>query len=411
MLTAAGVGPMMTFHAGDTQVVRGITDELITRLKAKGKSTGHIYDTTKYTYTVTPFDIEAMKYELDLMFSEAGVDTLFHTMFADVGVCEGKIKDITVCNKAGLTKLTAKIYIDATGDADLAFRAGVPCEKGRKDDGKCQPATLKARFNGVDVSALRAYIKSHPQDFPTLEGDVESIDKGCRLSLGGFLSLVAEAKKNGEFNIRRDSLLLFETSNPGEFIINTTRIFDCDPTDPVSLSKAEITGRGQTASLERFLKKYVPGFEKANLMFTGPNIGVRSSRQIAGVSKLKADDVLGFKKDSSCIAFCGYPIDIHPIEAGKAEHYIVPRFDKGEYFGIPLGCMLNNTITNLITTGRCVSAEFEAQAAIRTTPTVGALGHAAGAAAIRALKNRVDTGGIDAREVRELLKKQGAFIV
>lgn len=411
MLTAAGVGPMMTFHAGDTQVVQGITDELINRLKAKGKSTGHIYDTTRYTYTVTPFDAEAMKLELDLMFEEAGVEVLFHTMLASVNASDGRIRDITVCNKAGLTKLSAKVYIDATGDADLAFRAGVPCEKGRKEDGKCQPATLKVRFNGVNVDAIRRYIKENPADFPTLKGDVDSIDKGERLSIGGFLSLVKKARQNGDFNIERDSLLIFETSNRGEIIVNTSRIFGCDPTDPASLSKAEISGRKQVASLDRFLKNYVPGFENANLMFSGPNIGIRSSRQIEGLKTLKESDVTGFKKGDDCIAFSGYPIDIHPLEAGNPDHYIVPRFDAGQYYGIPFGCMVNGTVFNLITTGRCISAEFNAQAAIRTTPTIGAVGHAAGAAAAIAVKKGLETDRIDVKDIRELLKKQCAFIV
>ncbi len=411
MLTAAGVGPMMTFHAGDTQVVQGITDELITRLKAKGKSTGHIYDTTRYTYTVTPFDVEAMKLELDLMFEEAGIAVLFHTMLATVDVSGDRIESITVCNKAGLTKLSAKIYIDATGDADLAFRAGVPCIKGREIDGKCQPATLKVRFNGVNVDAIRRYIKENPADFPTLKGDVSSIDKGERLSIGGFISLVKKARQQGDFNIERDSLLIFETNNRGEIIVNTSRIFGCDPTDPASLSKAEIMGRKQVACLERFLKNYITGFENANLMFSGPNIGIRSSRQIIGMNTLKESDVTSFKKSEDCVAFSGYPIDIHPLEPGKAEHYIVPRFDTGEYYGIPYSCMINAAIWNLITTGRCISAEFNAQAAIRTTPTVGAIGHASGAAAAIAIKKGLKTNCIDVKDIRELLKKQGAFIV
>jgi hypothetical protein len=410
MLTAAGVGPMMTFHAGETQVVQGITGELIDRLKAKGKSTGHIYDTTKYTYTVTPFDAEAMKRELDLMCTEAGVDVVFHTMLAAVKTSQKTIEHITVCNKAGLTDLKARIYMDATGDGDLSVWAGVSYEKGR-GDGKCQPVTLKARFCGVDTEKTRHYIKNHPEDFPTLKGDVDSIDKGERLSLGGFLSLVARAKANGDFNIERDSLLIFETSNPGEFIINTSRIFGCDPTDPFSLSRAEMTGREQVACLERFLKGYVPGFENASLMFSGPNIGIRSSRQIIGKDTLKAADILEFKKPADSIAYCGYPIDIHPVEAGVTDHYVVPKFDKGDYYGIPMGCMFNEDVSNLITTGRCVSAEFEAQAAIRTTPTMGAVGHASGAAAAIAIKNKLNPVELKADDVRSLLKKQKGFIV
>lgn len=347
MLTAAGVGPMMTFHAGDIQVVKGVTDELICRLKAKGKSLGHIYDTTRYTYTVTPFDAEAMKLELDLMFEEAGADVLFHTMLAAVNTSGDKIQSITVCNKVGLSELSAKVYVDATGDADLSAWAGVPCTKGR-GDGKCQPATMKMKMMDVNVDTIRQYIKQTPGDFPTLKSDVDSIDNGKRLSIGGFLSLVEKAKANGDFDIQRDSLLIFETSNPGEVIINTSRIFGCDSTDPASLSNAEVEGRKQVAILDNFLKKYVPGFENSKLMFSGPNIGIRSSRQIVGKYTLTASDILEFRKSDDSIAFCGYPIDIHPIDAGQRDDFIVPNFDKGGYYGISFNCMVNDTISNLI---------------------------------------------------------------
>jgi flavin-dependent dehydrogenase len=194
MLTAAGVGPMMTFHAGQKQIIKGITGELIDRLKAKGKSPGHLYDTTAYTYSLTPFDAEGMKHELDLMCRQAGVQVLFHTMLAKVNVSGDTIESIDVCNKAGLTNLHAKVYVDATGDADLAVWAGVPCTKGRAEDGQNQPATMKFKMANVDTQKIRDYIKKNMQDFPTLT-DPSSIDKGERLSIGGFISIVKAAKE------------------------------------------------------------------------------------------------------------------------------------------------------------------------------------------------------------------------
>ena len=400
MLTAAGVGPMMTFHAGDKQVIKGVTGELIDRLKAKGKSTGHIYDTTTYTYTVTPFDAEAMKRELDLMCQEANVEVLFHTMLADVNVSKGNINDIVVCNKAGLSKLKAKVYIDATGDADLSAWAGVPYGKGRETDGKSQPATMKFKMINVDTQKIRDYIKNNIQDFTTLS-DPSSIDKGDRLSIGGFLSIVKKAKEQGEFTLNRPGILIFETNRPGEFIINTSRIFGVDSTCPASISKAEMIGREQVAELEVFLKKWVPGFENAILAFSGPNIGIRNSRQIKGLYTLTSEDILSFKKFDDAIVYCGYPIDIHPITGEPFEDYS-PLFKNGDYYGIPYGCLVNDKVLNLVVVGRCISATFEAQAAIRTTPTVGAIGHAGGLGAAIAVET-----GISAKDVPyDILKKK-----
>ncbi len=409
MLTAAGVGPMMTFHAGNVQVIKGITGDLIERLTKRGKSPGHIYDTTKYTYTVTPFDLEGMKYELDTMLIEANVSVLFHTMLASVSTVEDKIDKIQVCNKAGLSSLKASVYIDATGDGDLSMWAGVDTITGRDGDCKCQPVTMKMRMVNVDVDAIRSYIKTNPLDFPTLNGDTASIDKGSRLSIGGFLDIVRKAREAGEFNIDRHSVLIFEANNPGEVIINTSRIFGYDPTKPTDLSEAEMKGREQVHVLEKFLKKWMPGFKNSMLAFSGPSIGVRSSRQIVGLYRLTADDILAFKKFDDSIAFAGYPIDIHPVDGEVAENYS-PSFAGGHYYGIPYRCLVNPNITNLITVGRCISATFEAQGAIRTTPTMGAVGHAGGAAAAIASRKAIPAADVPLDKLKTILRGQGAFL-
>lgn len=90
---------------------------LIQRLRALGKSPGHIPDATNYTYSVTPFDAEAMKYELDLMLQESGGEVLYHTMLAGAEVSGRRITSLTLCNKGGLSRISADVFIDATGMA------------------------------------------------------------------------------------------------------------------------------------------------------------------------------------------------------------------------------------------------------------------------------------------------------
>ena len=262
-LTANGVGPMMTFHAGDEQVVQGITGEMIDRLVKKGKSPGHIFDTTGYTYSVTPFDAEAMKHELEIMLLEAGGKILYHTMLAAVTTQDDKIISITVCNKDGLSEINGELFIDATGDGDLASRAGVPYQKGRKKDGQNQPMTMNLKMGNVDIARVRAYIKEHPEEFPRLNNDTSIIDRANRLSIGGFVRTLEKAKKEGSITFEREDILFFETNNPGEVIINVTRILNHDATDAGSLSEAEIEGRRQVRELEAFMKERIPGFENA----------------------------------------------------------------------------------------------------------------------------------------------------
>ncbi len=407
MLTAAGVGPMMSFHAGEEQVVQGATGELIDRLQAKGKSPGHLFDTTGFTYTVTPFDVEGMKRELELMFTEAGGELLYHAMLADVETAGGEIQSITVCTKAGLFKLAAKVFVDATGDADLSTAAGVEYTKGRESDGACQPMTMKMRMMNVDIQKVREYIKNHEEEFPRLEGDLDKIDKAPRLSIGGFVKTLERARKAGDFNFPREDVLFFEANSEGEVIVNTTRILGYDSGDPWSFSLAEMEGRRQTHEVEQFLKKYIPGFENAILVYTGPEIGVRSSRQIVGCYTLTGMDIHERKPFPDTIAHTGYPVDIHSPD-GEGTAHVKPAW--GTFCNIPYRCLVNNRVSNLITVGRCISADFEAQAAVRTTPTVGAIGHAGGIAAALTVSSGCRARDIDTAKLQQGLRDQGAYL-
>lgn len=407
MLTAAGVGPMMTFHAGDRQVIQGTTGELIDRLKAKDKSPGHIFDTTGFTYTVTPFDVEGMKRELELMLTEAGGELLYHAMLASVETDGDTIESITVCTKAGLGKLHAKVFVDATGDADLAVHAGVECTKGRESDGACQPMTMKMRMMNVDIQQVRDYIKNNPDEFPRLEGDVNKIDKAPRISIGGFVKSLAKGRAAGDFTFPREDILFFEANTPGEVIVNTTRILGFDANDPWSFSRAEMEGRRQALEVDRFLKKYIPGFATSVLVYTGPQIGVRSSRQIKGRYTLTGGDIHSRKGFPDTIAHTGYPVDIHsPDGAGTA--HVKPAW--GTFCNIPYRCLVNGQISNMITVGRCISVDFEAQGAVRTTPTMGAVGQAGGIAAAIAVRDGTAADGVDIEKLQQELRNQGGFL-
>ncbi len=407
MLTAAGVGPMMTFHAGDQQVIRGVTGELIDRLVDKDKSVGHIFDTTGFTYTVTPFDLEGMKRELETMVLESGGEILYHTMLAGAKTAGGEIKQITLCNKNGLSELAAKVFVDATGDADLSAMAGVECAKGRQTDGAAQPMTMKLRMTHVNIAEVKAYIKANPDEFPRLKGNTSIIDQAPRLSIGGFVNSVKAARARGEITFPREELLFFETSNPGEVIINTSRVIGFDSTDAWSYSRAEIEGRRQARELELFLKNRIQGFQKARMVCSGPAIGVRSSRQIKGLYTITAQDLLSCKKFADGIAHSGYPLDIHN-PGGEGTQSI--HLQAGQFYTIPYRSLVNGQINNLVTVGRPIAATFEAQSAIRLSPTAGAIGHAGGVAAALAVKDKVSTSEVNISELQNALKEQGAYL-
>lgn len=409
VMTGAGVGPMMTFHAGDTQVIQGIMGEMVDKLVEKGYSPGHIDDSTGFTYSVTPFDAEGMKIVEETMVLESGCDILYHSMLAEVQVVDRAIRGITICNKHGLVKVSGDVFIDATGDADLSAWAGVPFSKGREADGAMQPVTLMLKMNHVDIAAIKDYVEEHPEEFPRLNGDTEQVVKANRLSIAGFHKHFLAGKNSGELTTDREDILFFETNTPGEVIFNTTRVLGCDGTDPLSLTQAEIGGRRQAMEIADFALKHLPGFGHAKVVQTGPSIGVRGSRQIIGHYTLTAQDLMMGKTFDDCIAVGGYPIDIHSPDGEGTQVQTMPW---GHQYQIPYRCLTNHVVDNLITVGRCISADFEAQAAVRVSPIIGAVGEAGGTAAAMMIKEKLSQASdLKASELRKKLRSNGGYLI
>ena len=407
-LTGCGVGPMMTFFAGEKQVIAGVMQEIVDELVRRGCSRGHVRDTTQYVSYNTPFSAEGLKLVLDEMTADAGCRVLFHTAVGGAERSGKTLKSLTVCNKDGLNPVTGSVFIDATGDADVAALAGASFTKGRPSDGAAQPMTMNMKYCGVDSEALRAYVLAHPEEFEQLRDHGDLVRSGEPLAVVGFDRTFRRAKAGGEVEIPREDLQLFETDRPGEYIVNTTRILDHDGTSAESLSDAERVGRRQCAQLDAFLRGHVPGFEKAILEFTGPSVGVRSSRQFSGCVTLTAEDILSRRRFSSVIAHSGYPIDIHnPKGEGTDSTFLS---EPGAYYSIPYEILFCDEIDNLLVAGRCVSASFEAQAAIRTAPTSGAMGQACGIAAAMATRDGCSVGQVNVSELQRELRFRGAFL-
>ncbi len=410
-LTAMGVGPMMSFHNDDgVQVVKGFAEELVQRLMARGASPGHVADTTTYCSTVTPFDSEELKIELEALLEEAGVAILYHTQLAQVRAEAGQIAEVLVCNKAGLSPVRATLFIDATGDADLAAEAGVPFQYGREGDGAIQPMTMNLKLANVDTAAIRRYARENPSEFEWEQGEeagLSRLGEPGRLSLAGYFSLWNRAREEGSVSIPRDRILLFETPTPGVVIINTSRILGLKPTDPFDLSAAERIGRRQCRELFHFLRSRCPGFENAIRMDLAAKVGVRESRHVRGLYTLTEADLLNETAFEDAIACGGYPIDIHSPDGSKTHTH---RRQRAITYQIPLRCLQVASPGNLIVVGRCISATHEAAAAIRVTPIAMAIGQAGGTLAALAIASGKPPATIAPNEVRTCLRAQGAWL-
>ena len=406
MLTAGGVGPQMTFHAGETQVVRGIPDEIVERMKALKLSPGHVEDFVGYASSITPFDAEGLKYVLETMAQESGVELLYHTVFTGCTVKEEKITAVQLYSKGGFFEVEAKVFADCSADADLATAAGVPSVYGRESDGLAQPMTMNIKVGNVDRERMIAFVQSNRNDMlHTIP--FERLGQLPTAGIQGAYSLIRKAKEAGEFDVDRDMVLCFETNTPGEIILNMSRIIKRSAVDPFDLTAAEVEGRRQARQILAFMQKNIPGFEACRILSTGPSIGIRESRKINGLYKLTAEDLLNNTMFDDAVAMGGYPIDIHSPDGAAMQHtHLTP----GSWYSIPYRSLVTAEAENLLVAGRCISATHEACAAVRVTPIAMAMGQAAGTAAAQSVRTAEPANALDTNALRATLRAQGVFL-
>jgi len=195
---------------------------------------------------------------------------------------------------------------------------------------------------------------------------------------------------------------------PGELAFNCPRIAGLKSTDAWDLSTAQQIGRQKIRRIATFFKKYVGGFEDSYIGTVAPMVGVRESRRIVGEYTLTEDDFLNEARFDDSVARNSYPIDIHSVKAKAG--IVMKHLPKGHYHEIPYRCMLPVGVDNLLVAGRCLSATFAAQAAVRIQQNCRALGEAAGLAAAMAVESGVAVRDIDTVELRRRLNAQGAQI-
>lgn len=356
---------------------------------------------------ITLVEPEAVKTVALDMLTEAGVDVLFYTFFAGVVMDGDTIRGIITESKSGRSAMLARIVIDCTGDADVAYRAGVPCEKGNEQGGM-QPPTLMFCLGGVDTEALRMSIANSPPEARTYLTDfipAEYFGQNNQFIVVGLRELMAKAKAEMNLTIPNERTIIITGLKKGEVWINMTRVAGTDGTDARSLTKGEIEGRGQIDDIVTYLVNYVPGFQNAYFTKTAPFLGIRETRRIKGQYVMTQEDVLSCRHFDDAIAVASYPIDIHrPEDNGCTLIWC------GDCYDIPYRSLVPQKVVNLLVAGRSISCTHEAMGAIRVMATCMAMGEAAGRAArISARGNRAPSE-IDVAELRRQQLERGVYL-
>ena len=395
MGTAAGVTNFCGLHANVhgtiRQVVHGIADDLLKRMRAlDGLNEPHLIFGKIHAQA---YDMSAFKCAADALLVDAGVDLLFHALAAGVARADdGRIETLFVETKSGRFAIRGRVFIDCSGDGEIAHRAGVPMEKGDKHGNLLYP-TLMFRVGNVDAERAADAWRTIPQ-------------------------LMDAAEASGDFHFPRRGAIVRPQKHPYEWRVNVTQLRNpdgsaTDGTDARSLSAGELEGRRQIVDYLRFLRARVPGFEAAYALDIAPQLGIRETRRLIGEYRLRGEDVLTCASFDDAIGVNGWPLEKHV--AGDVEWGWPPIPQSRGYSQLPYRMLLPRRATaggadNLLLAGRCASMTHDGHSAARVSGACFAMGQAAGAAAALALQAGCSVHELPVDTLQRRLVADGAFL-
>ena len=395
-ITVVGVEGFAWYRHEATVEAGGIGREFEERAKAMGAA---VPESQSLSYEL---DSEGFKLVADALVEEADIHPMLHRQFVAPIMDGNIIMGVIVESKAGREAILAKRVIDATGDADIAYRAGAPTLKTPLEE--MQAASVMFHIAGVDKNRFMLGVKSDPQTYKdwssgewVVETDVKEDDM-----FSPFLGKPFErAIKDGVIPAHLNTIggTWGAVHDSGEMTyMNLIHLSGCDGTDPDSMTQFEIEGRRQTMHAIEALRKYTPGCEEVRLRNFGMSIGIRDTRKLDAVYNMTEADV-------RCEARFDDTIGIYPEFIDGYGVLIIPT--TGRYMHIPYRSMLPKKINNLIVAGRAIGGDKIAHAATRNMACCAVVGQGAGIAAAFSIKNKCGFAEVDVTKVQAMLAAQG----
>ena len=364
-------------------LIGGVFKEVNLRLQAGGGFGSVLSDSA--------FDDELLKRVYDELLMEAGVVVRYHSYVSSLEMDGRRIGAVKVLSKGGEERFAAHSYVDASGDGDLAARAGCEFTIGRPEDGLTQAMTVSFRMANVDKREMHA---------------TGSLRKARALVEPYFQAALA----SGELHYpHRNFIHFYDYPRPGVLHFNMTRINCVSGLNAADLSKAEMEGRRQAYVLADWLRKAVPWFAEAHVEKIATQVGVRETRHIIGRHTMKAEDIVEARKFSDGVTRSRYFIDIHNPAGAKDVHQVDGAKGKvktgfgpppGDFYEVPFRSLVPLDCPNLLVACRALSATHEAAAAVRVMATMHGIGEAAGIACAYAAEQGGDVAEVPGEWVR-----------
>ena len=322
-------------------------------------------------------DIEGCKFFLEHLVLNAGGQILYYSRVAGCETECRQLKRLLICTEAGNYTATAKIYIDATGNGNLAGLAGCTYEWGEPDTGRISPASIE--FNAVGF----------PEDYDGTDG-------------GKAKRAYSDMLKAYGIHISAEEAGIVRVPAMKQWDISIDYQYNVMPDDIQSLTNATINGRKEVFEcMEKH--KTIPGYENIWLSHTAEHLGIREGRRVFGHYRITLDDIMDGRKFEDGICRVNSKVDLHKIH--KDDSLQASRGIKSQPYEIPYRALIAKDITNLLLAGRCLSGDFLPHASYRMMGNMGATGEAAGFAAMYAIKNNCALQNVPSAVLRERMKE------
>jgi len=399
-ITQVGVEGLAWYRHEKTVDCEGIGIEFEERAKAMGAA---MPEPQSLSHAL---DAEAFKHVADVLVQEAGITPLLHRLGA-APIMEGRsLKGVITESKAGREAILAKRVIDATGDADIAFRAGAPTHKTPKEE--MMATSVMFSMSGVDKRRFLDAVKADPQTYKDWEGNgewnIETSGKEDALFSPFLRKPFKQALAAGLLppNLSTIAGTWGSVSDQGDLTyLNLIGLAGYDGTDPGDLTAAEMEGRYQAIAAIEALKRFMPGCESAKLRNFGMTLGVRDTRKIDAYYNLTSADVREEARFDDAIGIFPEFIDGYGI-------LILPT--TGRYFHLPYRSLLPRNVEGLLVAGRCIGGDKTSHAAVRNMMCCAVSGQGAGVAAAISAATDTPLDQLDIARVQVELKRQGARI-
>ena len=367
------------------KVVGGIPDQVVNALDTVGAV--FLRPNTYGAGTGVNYNPERLKLVWDNLLAEAGVRVLLHaTLVAAEHGPGGELEGVVISTRSGFFRIRARLFIDASGDADLCHHAGVAYEKAG-DIEPAQTMTTTFRMSNVDLAAYEA--------------------------AGGKKMLkekMAAAVESGAHPLPRKDGSLHAMNAAGCISTVAVRVANLDPTDFQQLGEAEREGRRQAFVYEKFFQQEVPGFANSHIIGLSHHIGVRETRRVYGEYRLTREDCMNVARFDDRVLLCGAPIEDHRPAVGGGDETAWAYVPGGAAYDVPYRTLVPLGIDNLWVAGRCFSATHDAHASCRSMAQTMAMGQAAGTAAALAFEAQCGARAIPITQLQDRLRASGAVL-